>query len=698
MLLGKRTRQPIKRTTSMTGIAFVDASDVEEVVDRHPIVSDPPPPHLEFDDGNSRSDQRFSSTGDTAFCSLECREKQMNKEEREEKNAIADAHQTALSQYFKTQLEALHKLLGTPTASGSLAIQGGSGADTPSLSPYPPNIFKSTTRPPPMMGKFFRSTREQESEKMIGTAKVDDGLYVWNKDNSQEGMALSTSKEDSIMLWHRRLGHPNFFSPTTTKPAENPTAIVILALDPVFPISTMQQQETRLPETETTVPMPSLPEDCLGEEVSPPSPSIYLPTALRKGTRSCTQHPISQFVSYGNLSKSYNAFVSNVDSVETPKNIEEALKSTKWRQVVLDEIKALEDNGTWEISKLPTRKKIVGLAKLNTIRVLLLITVNLEWPLIQLNVKNAFLNGELNEEVYMDFPPEFEGSKGQVCKLKKSLYGLKQFPRAWFNRFAKAMTSRHYIQDDIILTVDYSIEIERLKEFLSLEFQLKDLRNLRYFLGMEIARSKAGIPISQRKYVLDLLPEVGLLGCKPAETPMEPNLKLGIDKDGKEVQGKISTVSGKTYLSFSHSSRHSFWRTPGKGLHFKKDVNRSIEVYIDADWAGVVNDRRSTSRYCSYVWGNLVTWSKKQSVMARNNVESEYRALSHAVSMAHNLVHHDRTKHVEIDHHFIMEKINKGENLVRGLASKVEGHGIISRHILRAANWEADELAKAGIG
>ncbi|GMI96958.1 hypothetical protein HRI_003365100 [Hibiscus trionum] len=626
---------------------------------------------------------------------------------------------------------------------------------------------------------------------------------------------------------------------TTTKPAENPTATVIPVLDPVFPISTVQQQETRvinhtneekqplhsekqqektqglrvysrrhqLPETKTAVPMPSLPEDCPGEEVSPPSPSIYLPIAVRKGTRSCTQHPISRFVSYGNLSKSYNAFISNVDSVETPKNIEEALKSTKWRQAVLEEIKALEDNGTWEISKLPTGKKTVGckwifttkfkpdgsidrykarlvargftqtygldyeetfapVAKLNTIRVLLSIAVNLEWPLIQLDVKNAFLNGELNEEVYMDFPPGFEGSKGQVCKLKKSLYGLKQSPRAWFNRFAKAMSSRHYIQgqadhtlfykhtdngkccilivyvDDIILTGDDSIEIERLKEFLSLEFQLKDLGNLRYFLGMEVARSKAGISISQKKYVLDLLSEVGLLGCKPAETPMEPNLKLGTDKDGEEVdRGRYQRLVGKLiYLShtrpdiafgvsvisqFMHAPREKHLEaayrilrylkgTPCKGLHFKKDVNRSIEVYTDADWAGVVNDRRSTSGYCSYVWGNLVTWrSKKQSVVARSSAEAEYRALSHgicegmwlqrlmgelklsytkpitlycdnqAVSIAHNPVHHDRTKHVEIDRHFITEKINKGEVCVSYLPTRQQVADVLTKSLSR---------------
>ncbi|XP_039004039.1 uncharacterized mitochondrial protein AtMg00810-like [Hibiscus syriacus] len=196
--------------------------------------------------------------------------------------------------------------------------------------------------------------------------------------------------------------------------------------------------------------------------------------------------------------------------------------------------------------------------------------------------------------------------------------------------------------DDIILTGDDSIEIERLKEFLSLEFQLKDLGNLIYFLGMEIARSKAGISISQRKYVLDLLSEVGLLGCKPVETLIEPNIKLGTDKDREEVdRGRYQRLVGKLiYLfhtrpdiafgvsvisQFMHAPREKHLEaayrilrylkgTTSKGLHFKKNVNRSIEVYTDADWAGAINDRRSTSGYCSYVWGNLVTWRSKKAV------------------------------------------------------------------------------------
>ena len=129
--------------------------------------------------------------------------------------------------------------------------------------------------------------------------------------------------------------------------------------------------------------------------------------------------------------------------------------------------------------------------------------------------------------------------------------------------------------------------------------------------------------------------------------------------------------------------------TPGKGLFFKKSEQKTIEAYTDVDWAGSVTDRRSTSGYCTYIWGNLVTWrSKKQSVVARSSAEAEYRAMAHgvceilwlkkileelkrplempmklycdnkaAISIAHNPVQHDRTKHVEIDRHFIKEKL-----------------------------------------
>ena len=168
-------------------------------------------------------------------------------------------------------------------------------------------------------------------------------------------------------------------------------------------------------------------------------------------------------------------------------------------------------------------------------------------------MKNAFLNGDLEEEVFMTIPPGFEtpATTNQVCKLKKSLYGLKQSPRAWFDRFTKVVRRNGYTQcqadytlfvktsfegklailivyvEDIVVTGDHEEEIAQLKQILAKEFEIKDLGALRYFLGMEVARSKAGISVSQRKYVLDLLKDTGMIGCKPADTPMDSTNKFG---------------------------------------------------------------------------------------------------------------------------------------------------------------------------
>ena len=152
----------------------------------------------------------------------------------------------------------------------------------------------------------------------------------------------------------------------------------------------------------------------------------------------------------------------------------------------------------------------------------------------------------------MSLPSGFEEKYGvgKVCKPKKSLYGLKQSPRTWFECFGKAVKRFGFLQsqadhtlfymlskegkvavllvyvDDIILIGDDCEELENLKKFLAKEFEIKDLGNLKYFLGMEFARSKEGIVVSQKKYVLDLLKETSMIGCRLAETPTEPNLKL----------------------------------------------------------------------------------------------------------------------------------------------------------------------------
>ena len=157
----------------------------------------------------------------------------------------------------------------------------------------------------------------------------------------------------------------------------------------------------------------------------------------------------------------------------------------------------------------------------------------------QFDVKNAFLHGELSEEIYMDLPPgcsRLERLNQKVCKLKKSLYGLKQSPRAWFGKFTKAMVLFGYNQsnldhtlfikkqqgkiialivyvDNMVVTGNDEEEREALQKYLSREFEMKDLGALKYFLGIEVSRSKRGIFMYQRKYALDLLHETRMTAC-----------------------------------------------------------------------------------------------------------------------------------------------------------------------------------------
>lgn len=276
------------------------------------------------------------------------------------------------------------------------------------------------------------------------------------------------------------------------------------------------------------------------------------------------------------------------------------------------------------------------IAKINSIRVLLSLAMNAKWPLHQLDVKNAFLDGDL-EEVFMSLPPNLEErfGKDKVCKLKKSSYGLKQSTRSWFKRFGKAVKSygyyqseadhtmffKHFIEgkiailivyvDHIILTGDDNAELDKLKKRLADDFEIKDLGTLKYFLGLEFARSEEGIFVNQWNYVLDLLSETILLGCKAAETSIEPNLKLQSAKPenvlNKEQYQRL--VGRLIYLShtrpdlafaismvsqFMHSPGQEHFDevyrilrylkgTPGKGLLFKSHGHLQIEVYTDAE-------------------------------------------------------------------------------------------------------------------
>jgi len=272
-----------------------------------------------------------------------------------------------------------------------------------------------------------------------------------------------------------------------------------------------------------------------------------------------------------------------------------------------EELRALEDNGTWELTTLPTGKSAIGwkwfyktklksdgaierykatlvvrgfsqeygldyeetfapAAKMTTVRAVLAVAAIKQWQAYQMNVSNAFLHGDLEEVVYIKPPAGYTGPactivaqigsslKGnvkspRVCKLLKSLYGLRQAPLQWFAKLSSALLSYGFQQskvdynlfrktigdtykailvyvDDMIITGNEETEIVAVKSSLHSQFHMKDLGVLRYFLGLEVARSVKGIFICQRKYALELIHEVGLDNAKPLQVPMDTNVKL----------------------------------------------------------------------------------------------------------------------------------------------------------------------------
>jgi hypothetical protein len=316
-----------------------------------------------------------------------------------------------------------------------------------------------------------------------------------------------------------------------------------------------------------------------------------------------------------------------------------------------------------------------------------------------MDVKSAFINGPIQELVYVRQPPGFEDPKFpyHVFKLHKALYGLKQAPRA-----CRTMTKR---------------------------FEMSMMGELKFFLGSQVKQMKEGTFICQTKYTQDMLKKFDMVNAKPIKTPMPSNGHLDLDEEGAPVETKVyrSMIGSLLYLCASRPDimlsvcmcarfqanpkechltavkriLRYLVHTPNLGLWYPKGSKFNLLGYSDSDYAGCKVDRKSTMETCQFLGRSLVSWSsKKQNCVALSTVEAEYVAVGaccaqllwmkqtlkdfgcqyskipllcdneSAIKLANNPVSHSRTKHIDIRHHFLRDHELKEDIEIRHVSTE----------------------------
>lgn len=349
----------------------------------------------------------------------------------------------------------------------------------------------------------------------------------------------------------------------------------------------------------------------------------------------------------------------------------------------LDKLKArLVAKGYTQIEGEDYHSTFAPVVKMSTVRTVLAFATVKRWSIHQLDINNAFLHGDLLEEVYMEVPKghSLYGTPNAVCKLLKSLYGLKQASRQWFAKLVTVLFGLGFVQavadyslftytkgssfiialvyvDDILLTGNDTAMIEHIKSVLHSSFTIKDLGLAKYYLGLEIHRTEDGLFLHQHKFVYDMLVEAGLENSKPLSLPLDSTVKLSPDEGllledlsiYRKFVGKLLylTVSRPDisfvvhHLSqFLQSPRephlHAVQRvlrylkaTPFQGLYYDAKSSLQLEAYCDSDWGSCHHSSRSVSGVCLLLGTSLISWtSKKQPVVSRSTAEAELRALA----------------------------------------------------------------------
>jgi hypothetical protein len=406
--------------------------------------------------------------------------------------------------------------------------------------------------------------------------------------------------------------------------------------------------------------------------------------------------------------------------------------------------------GYSQVEGLDFDETYAPLARLESIRILLAYATYHGFKLYQMDVKSAFLNGPIKEEVYVEQRFGFEDSEypNHVYKLSKALYGLKQVPRAWYEclrdflitngfkvgkadptLFTKTIAKDLFVcqiyVDDIIFESTNKSTCEEFSRIMIQKFEMSMMGELKYFLGFQVKQLQDDtFHVHQ-----DILNKFGMKDVKPIKTPMGTNGHLDLDTGGKSVDQKVygSMIGSLLYLCASQPDimlsvcmcarfqadpkevhlrvvkrimRYLVY-TPKFGLWYPKGSTFDLIGYSDADWAGCKIDRKSTLGTCQFLGRSLVSWaSKKQNSVALSTTEAEYIAAGHccaqllwmrqtlrdygyklskvpllcdnesAIRMADNPVEHSRTKHIDIQYHFLRDHQQRGISKLLVLATK----------------------------
>ncbi|CAL1362597.1 unnamed protein product [Linum trigynum] len=470
-----------------------------------------------------------------------------------------------------------------------------------------------------------------------------------------------------------------------------------------------------------------------------------------------------------------------------PLSVHEALQYPEWNDALHSEHSALLANSTWDlVPRLPhyhvlgnrwvyrvkhhpdgsiswfkTRLVAKGfyqrpgldftdtfnpVVKPVTVRTVFTLALSQSWPIAQFDVNNAFLQGPLEEEVYMVQPPGFvDPSRPQhVCRLRRAIYGLRQAPRAWYTALSAFLVDFGFRKtdsdaslfvyshgkvllyflvyvDDLLLTGNDPGTLASFQHALSHRFSLKALGDVNYFLGIEVIPTSTGYILSQHKYMVDILNRFQMTDAKSVDTPLAASTSLTLD-DGtpptdatrfRQVIGALQYLvytrpdiaySVNKLSQYMHSPKSSHWQcvkrllryvsgTLTHGLSIRRSPGAlSLSAFADADWAGNLDDRSSTSSYLVYLGSTLISWrSQKQRTVARSSTEAEYRAIANATAelewvrnllhelhhplaaaptvysdnlgatyLSSNPVFHSRMKHLALDYHFVRQLVQAG--------------------------------------